>query len=58
MADALAGLHRVCKKVVFLGSYPRADKVAPRVPAGATDEDYAAAAAWLETLRDTGKDED
>ncbi|MEL4358784.1 MULTISPECIES: prephenate dehydratase [unclassified Luteococcus] len=58
MADALVGLHRICKRVVFLGSYARADRVKPRVPAGATDEDYAAAMMWLEKLRTTGQDDD
>lgn len=57
MAEALMGLHRVCKKVVFLGSYARADRVKPRVPAGCTDADHEAAASWLETLRATGKDD-
>lgn len=57
MADALVGLHRICKKVVFLGSYARADRVKPRVPAGSTDADYAAAMSWLETLRTTGRDD-
>ena len=47
MAEALQGLHRVCQQVVFLGSYPRADGVAPQVPAGAGDQDYAQAAIWL-----------
>lgn len=57
MADALVGLHRVCRKVVFLGSYPRADKVATVVAAGASDADYDLAQAWLATLRATGRDE-
>ncbi|MEL4503436.1 prephenate dehydratase [Luteococcus sp. H138] len=57
MADALVGLHRICKKVVFLGSYARADRVKPRVPAGSTDADYAEAMTWLETLRNTGRDD-
>lgn len=48
MAEALMGLHRVCKDVVFLGSYPRADRVKPRIPYGGRDADYAAARAWLD----------
>ena len=51
IAEAMMGLHRVCKEVIFLGSYPRADGVAPSVPYGATDEDYVAAATWLTRLR-------
>ena len=57
MAEALLGLHRVCKKVVFLGSYARADRVKPRVPAGQKDEDYTEAQEWLATLRATGRDD-
>lgn len=56
MADALKGLHRVCKKVVFLGSYARADRVKPRVPAGFRDDDYTAAEQWLAALQATGQD--
>ncbi len=50
MAEALMGLHRVCKDVVFLGSYPRADRVKPRIPYGGRDTDYAAARAWLDDV--------
>jgi prephenate dehydratase len=37
--------------VVFLGSYPRADRTEPNVPRGTSNADYAAAAAWLKRLR-------
>lgn len=47
VAEALKGLHRICKKVVFLGSYPRADAVSPRIARGFTDDDFADADAWL-----------
>lgn len=57
MAEALMGLHRVCRQVVFLGSYPRADEVETLVPAGATDSDHDLAQAWLATLRATGRDQ-
>ncbi len=53
MAEALMGLHRVCPQVRFLGSYPRADGVAPDLRPGTTDADYAAARRWLATLRGT-----
>lgn len=58
MGDALKGLHRVCQRVVFLGSYPRADGVVPAVASGVSDDDYAAAEAWLAALRATGRDEE
>lgn len=51
MAEAVMGLHRVCQQVVFLGSYPRADAVAPSVADGHSDPEYAEAAAWLAQLR-------
>ena len=47
MAEALMGLHRVCKQVVFLGSYPRADGKEPKVPVGGQDFDYQEALDWL-----------
>ena len=51
IAEALMGLHRVCKEVIFLGSYRRADGQAPTLPRGAAETDYAAAQAWLSSLR-------
>ncbi|AJQ89877.1 prephenate dehydratase [Propionibacterium freudenreichii] len=50
VAAALMGLKRVCKDVIFLGSYARADQQLPNVPVGAKDSDYRAAGAWLEGL--------
>ena len=50
MSEALMGLRRICKDVVFLGSYPRADGKAPKVPPGGSDDDYRAAAGWLRGL--------
>lgn len=50
MAEALMGLHRICKDVVFLGSYPRADRKAPKVPYGGEDINYRSAAAWMNGL--------
>jgi prephenate dehydratase len=52
MGEALSALHRVCRDVVFLGSYPRAVRRGgqTRRP-GTTDADFAAAAAWLAALR-------
>jgi prephenate dehydratase len=51
LAEAMMGLHRVCKDVLFLGSYPRADLTEPIIPHGTSNEDYAAAATWLQKLR-------
>lgn len=51
MTETLMGLHRVCGKVIFLGSYPRADRVPPLVAEGFTDHDFAAARQWIESLR-------
>ncbi len=50
MAEALMGLHRICKRVDFLGSYPRADKVEPSVDKGFRESDYDKAASWLKGL--------
>lgn len=47
----LQGLHRVCPFVLFLGSYPRADRVSTAVAAGTSDESFVAAHAWVEGLR-------
>ncbi len=51
LAEALMGLHRICGDVVFLGSYPRADRTEPTVPVGTSNADYAAAATWLQRLK-------
>jgi prephenate dehydratase len=51
MAEAMMGLHRVCRDVVFLGSYPRADLAEPIIRHGTSNEEYAAAATWLRRLR-------
>ena len=51
MAEAMMGLHRVCRDVVFLGSYPRADLTESIILHGTSNEEYAAAATWLRKLR-------
>lgn len=55
MREALKGLHRICKKVVFLGSYTRSDGVVPAAPRGFGDADFADAELWMENIdpRDT-----
>ena len=47
----MMGLHRICGDVVFLGSYPRADRTEPIIPVGTSNADYAAAATWLQRLK-------
>ncbi len=55
MGEALQGLHRICKAVTFLGSYPRGDDQQPRpLPVGASNAEHAEAAAWLADLRERG----
>jgi prephenate dehydratase len=51
VGEALMGLHRICADVRFLGSYPRADGVAPTLSFGTSNETFASAADWLATLR-------
>ena len=52
LAETMLGLHRVCESVVFLGSYPRADGVAPLIRKGFSDDDYAQARRWYAALID------
>jgi prephenate dehydratase len=52
VSEALMGLHRICPKVRFLGSYPRADKVAPQVRPGTSDAEFSNAADWLSRCLD------
>ncbi|GEL16461.1 prephenate dehydratase [Pseudonocardia asaccharolytica] len=63
MGEALAGLHRRCDEVRFLGSYPRAvgsagpaaGSGAPAVPLSvAGKSEFAAAEAWLAAVRTGG----
>ncbi|SER83456.1 prephenate dehydratase [Propionibacterium cyclohexanicum] len=51
MAETLLGLKRICKHVIFLGSYPRADAKPPTVRAGGKNADYRNAQEWLAELR-------
>lgn len=52
VSEALMGLHRICPKVRFLGSYPRADKVEPQVRPGTSDAEFSSAADWLSRCLD------
>lgn len=51
MAESLLGLKRICKDVIFLGSYPRADGKRPTMRLGGRNADYRAAEEWLAGLR-------
>jgi len=50
LGDALMGLHRVCRNVIFLGSYPRADGTDSHHP-GSSNAAYTEAQQWLSQLR-------
>ncbi|GAA3736921.1 prephenate dehydratase [Streptomyces tremellae] len=55
VAEALMGLKRICPKVRFLGSYPRAGVAPSDVPPprpGTSDADFIAAAEWLARSQD------
>ena len=51
VADALLGLRRFSPKVIYLGSYPRANGHRPDVSPRYTDEAFVDARSWLEGLR-------
>lgn len=50
MAEALQGLHRVCRDVVFLGSYPRADRRLVEVDSVFGDDAFRSAKGWYQLL--------
>lgn len=50
MADALMGLRRFSPKVIFLGSYPRADRQVVRYPDRYSDDVFVEARDWLRGL--------
>ena len=51
VGDALTGLRRICEDVRYLGSYPRADKVAPTTTPATADNSFIAADSWLKDVR-------
>lgn len=51
IAEALMGLHRFSPKVIFLGSYAKADKSASEHQGNNTNTSYHAAREWLDDLR-------
>ncbi|WP_336631143.1 MULTISPECIES: prephenate dehydratase [unclassified Microbacterium] len=50
MADALLGLRRFSPKVIFLGSYPRADRAIVHYPERYADDVFVEARDWLRGL--------
>jgi prephenate dehydratase len=50
VADALLGLRRFSPKVIFLGSYPRADKRPIEFTSRYDDDVFIGARAWLREL--------
>jgi prephenate dehydratase len=54
VADALLGLKRFSPSVIFLGSYPRADKLSVTVTTRYGDEAFIDARDWLRALIDGG----
>jgi len=50
VADALMGLRRFSPKVIFLGSYPRADRAINRYPERYSDDVFVEARDWLRAL--------
>ena len=51
VGEAMMGLRRICADVRFLGSYPRADRVAPTTNRSAHDESFNEASEWLAEVR-------
>jgi prephenate dehydratase len=51
VGDALTGLRRICEDIRFLGSYPRADKVAPTTTKSTSDEAFQNSNEWLSEVR-------
>lgn len=56
MADALMGLRRFSPNVIFLGSYPRADRAVVRYPERYSDEAFEDSRDWLRGLLSGAKD--
>jgi prephenate dehydratase len=51
IAEALMGLHRFSPKVIFLGSYPRADKSESVHEGNNANNAYQSAQDWLDSLK-------
>lgn len=55
VADTLKGLHRISPGLRFLGSYPRADRREPVVARHTSDDAFAAAAQWVDSITGIGR---
>jgi prephenate dehydratase len=55
VGEAMMGLHRICEQIRYLGSYPRADKVAPTTDKNNHDDVFQEAASWLIDIRNGRK---
>jgi prephenate dehydratase len=51
VAEALMGLHRFSPKIVYLGSYPRADKQKSEHEGNNSNVEFGSAEAWLKAIR-------
>lgn len=58
VGEALAGLHRICLEVKYLGSYPRHDGRANLAPETSSEQAFAESREWLHALRSTGRTPD
>ncbi|MFB9377044.1 prephenate dehydratase [Kineococcus gynurae] len=54
VGEALMGLHRVCERVRFVGSYPRADAGHTILGSGPTEQAFVDAQQWLDRIRGGG----
>lgn len=55
VGEALRGLHRICARVRYLGSYPRHDGVVNDTRFGTSDDDFSDANSWLQGIRKFGR---
>lgn len=53
IAEALMGLHRFSPSVIYLGSYPRADKSESKHEGNNTNSAYRDAKSWIDSLRNS-----
>ena len=51
VGEALAGLHRFSPKVIYLGSYPRADKQQTKPNGNNSNAEFSTSDNWLKQLR-------
>ncbi|WP_019856010.1 prephenate dehydratase [Actinopolyspora mortivallis] len=51
VGDALAGLHRRCSEIRFLGSFPKAERAPVNVRPSASEQAFQESASWLARVR-------